>query len=227
MADNRSQQKTLIGEITSEVTPAASPLLEFLLASSRKIAVIAVICVLIGVGYGIFNWHSKKQAAAAQANLGHILVTQKPADRLAKLQALLPEAPEAVKGAVRLAIAKAAAEAHEYAVMYAAWDALGGNADGTLKTAAMIGKASALDLQGKTKEALALAESISLPADSAFLPLVHGMVVDLAEKSGDFPKAVAACEKLAATVAVFNPEEADFWRQKAAFLRDQEKAAKS
>ena len=227
MAEDRSANKTLIDEITSEVTPATSPLLNFLIANSRKIAVAAAVCVIAGAGYGIYSWQAKKQVAEAQDKLGRILVSQNTADKLANLKAFLAEAPAEVKGAVQMAVAKTAMDAKDYPAAYEAWDALGKDPKSALYITAMVGKVEALALQDKTAEALAVAEGIAIPVDSASMPLVQGLIVDLAEKSGDFPKAIAACEKLVTSIAMLNPEEADFWRQKAASLRTQEKAAKS
>jgi hypothetical protein len=227
MADNRSANKTLIDEITSEVMPATSPLLDFLIAHSRTIAVASAVCVIAGAGYGIYSWQAKKQVVEAQEKLGRILVAQNAADKLSKLKAFLAEAPADVKGAVQMAVAKTAMDAKDYPAAYESWDALAKDTKSALYITAMVGKAETLALQDKTAEALAVAESIAVPADSAALPLVQGLIVDLAEKSGNFPKAIAACEKLVASSVMQNPDEADFWRQKAASLHSQEKAAKS
>lgn len=227
MADNRPANKTLIDEITAEVTPATSPLLDFLIAHSRKIAVAALVCVIAGAGYGVYSWQAKKQVVAAQEKLGRILVKQNAADKLAELKAFLAEAPAETQGAVRIAMAKAAMDAKDYPAAYEAWDALSKDPKSALYITAMVGKAETLALQDKTAEALTVAESIVVPASSASVPLVQGLIIDLAEKSGDFAKAIAACEKVVASIALLNPEEADFWRQKAASLRTQQKAAKS
>lgn len=227
MADDRSINKTLMAEITSEVTPATSPLLNFLITHSRKLMAAAAVCVIAGAGYGIYSWQMKNQVAEAQDKLGRILITQNSPDKLASLKAFLASAPAGVKGSVQMAIAKTAMDVKDYAAAYEAWDVLARDTKSALYIIAMVGKAEALALQDKTAEALAMAEGIAIPTDSPSMPLVHGLIIDLAEKSGDFPKAITACEKLVASIAMLNPEEADFWRQKAASLRTQEKAAKS
>lgn len=227
MAQNHPTNKTLFDEISSEVSPATSPLLDFLLTHVRLIAAAAVLCALAGIGYAVYNWQAEKQVAKAQEALGRILISRNNDEKLAKLQAALAEAPSGVKEAVQLAIAKTAMEAKDYPTAYAAWDAIAKDSKKALHVTAMVGKAEILSLQEKTKEALAVAESIPLPPDTPFATLVNGIIVDLAEKLGDFPKAIATCEKIAASTAAFNPEEANFWRQKAASLRGREKAAGS
>lgn len=227
MADDRSANKTLMDEISSEVTPATSPLLSFLIAHARKIAAAAAVCVVAGAGYGIYSWQAKNQIAEAQDRLGRILITHNSPDRLADLKAFLTDAPAGIKGSVQMAIAKAAMDVKDYSAAYEAWDALSRDTKSAFYVIAMVGKAESLALQDKTADALAVAEGIAIPADSPSMPLVHGLIIDLAEKSGDFPKAIAACEKLVASIVMLNPEEADFWRQKAASLRNREKAAKS
>ncbi|MDR3073511.1 MAG: hypothetical protein LBV01_02145 [Deltaproteobacteria bacterium] len=226
MAGNRPTDPTLLETLSSEVSPAGSPLLRFLMDNARRLGFAAVILVLGGAGYGIYTWHTGKQITDAQNELGRILVVADSADRLARLKAFLPGVPAAVRPAVLLSVARAASEAKDYAAAGGAWDELAKNPQDSLHVVAVMGKAEALVLQEKNAEALALAEALKLPEDSAAVGMVNSFIVDLAEKTGDLDKATAACAKLVTVVAMANPEEADFWRQKAASLELRKKTAK-
>ena len=223
MAEDRSTNQTLLDKMHAEVTPATSPLLQFLTNNARKITIVMVACFVAAAGYGVYSWQTGKKIAEAQETLARILIVQDGADRLAKLKAFAPGAPEAMRQGVTLALAQAAMQAKEYTEAFQAWDTLGKDAKDPLYVSASVGKAEALSLQGKAAEAMAILESMTLPADSEANNLVNSALVDLAEQTGNIDKAIAVCEKLILGMAARSPEEAEFWRQKAASLR----AAKS
>lgn len=222
-ADNPADQ-SLFDRMSSEVTPEVSPLLQFLMNNGRRMLIGLAVCVIAGAGYGVYNWQAKKQAEQAQNDLGQILVISDSAARLTKLNEFLAKAPAGIKTAVTLAIANTAAEAKNYDAAGAAWGELARDTKSTLYAAALIGKAENLAMAGKDKEALAALEGSALAEDSSANALINSLIVDLAEKAGDTAKAIAACEKLALGSGLQNPEEAEFWRQKAAFLRLKQEA---
>ena len=219
MAEDRSQNQTLLDKMTSEVTPETSPLLQFLTNNAKRIMLVMAVCFIAVAGYGVYSWQETQKLAAAQDSLTRILVVKDDADRLAKLKAFAPSAPEAIRGSVALAIAHTAMQAKSYDDAFQAWDRFSKDSTSPLYTTAMIGKAEALALQGKTAESIAILESMSLPADSEAINLVNSLIADLAEQSGNIDKAIAMCEKLVVGMAERSPQEADFWRQKAASLR--------
>ena len=227
MAQNRFNDQTLLDKMSSEVAPEVSPLLRFLLDNARRISAVLVLCVLAASGYGIYNWYSGKQLGESQDALGRILVVSNSTDRLARLKTFLATAPEGMKKSVLLAVAQTAKEAGDYAAAAEAWDALSKDSKDPLYLTAVLGKAENLSVQSKDAEALQVLESAAVPADSQFANLINSQIVDLAEKMGNLEKAIAVCEKLVTGVAMASPNEADFWRQKAASLRLKEKTAKS
>ena len=223
MAEDRSTNQTLLEKMHSEVAPETSPLLRFLTNNAKRITIVMAVCFVAAAGYGIYSWQAGKKIAAAQEALARILILQDGADRLAKLKAFAPGVPETMTKAVTLAVAQTAMQTKEYADAFQAWDSLAKDTKDSLYIPAMVGKAEALSLQGKGAEAMAILESIALPADSEANNLVNAAIVDLAEQAGNLEKAIAVCEKLILGMAARSPEEAEFWRQKAASLR----AAKS
>ncbi|MDL2210540.1 hypothetical protein LJC26_07025 [Desulfovibrio sp. OttesenSCG-928-O18] len=227
MAENRPTDPTLLDKMSSEVAPEVSPLLRFLLNNARRIGMVTAVFVLAAAGFGIYKWQSDKQLREAQNALGTILAAADNTDRLAKLKTFLPTAPAPIKNSVLLALAKAASDAKDYTAAADAWGEIAKDPKDPLYITATIGKAENLALADKAAEALAAVEAMTLPAGSAAQNLVNTLIVDLAEKTGNVEKAIAACEKLVTGTAMTSPEEADFWRQKAASLRLQGKAAKS
>lgn len=216
---------SLLERMSTEIAPEVSPLMRFLLDNSRSIAAGIVICALAAAGFGVYSWHTGKQVADAQTALGRILVLKDNADRLAKLEAFKTDAPATVRPAVTLAIANAAMQVQNYAVAVSAWKELGADPKSALYITAIIGQAECLAAQGKTPEAIVTLERASIAADSTAVYLVNSILANLAEKNGDIEKAIAACDKIAAAIAAANPDEATFWRQKAASLRNTKSAS--
>ncbi len=219
MAENTPKSPTLLEQMSSEVTPATSPLLTFLTTHAKLIAIVMVLCFAGAAGYGIYTWNENKKIAEAQEALSRILVLDNDADRLAKLEAFLPTAPDAMRKGLSLIIASTAMKAKKYEEAFKAWESLATDPRDPLYVTASIGKADSLAPQGKAGEGLAVLEGMTLPADSPAAGLVNILIVNFAEDVGNTEKAIAACEKIIAAVAAVNPEEADFWRQKAAALR--------
>ena len=219
MVEDRSPNQTLLDKMSTEVTPETSPLLQLLTNNVKLITVVIVVCVIATAGYGFYSWQEGKKNAEAQEALARILIITGDADRIAKLKAFAPSAPEAIRGSVALALAKAAMQTQNYSEAFQVWDSFTKDTKNPLYSTAVIGKAETLALQGKHAEGIAVLESAALPADSEAINLVNSLIVDMAEQSGNIEKAIAACEKLAVGMAERSPETAEFWRQKATSLR--------
>lgn len=227
MALKSPTDQSLFDKMSSEVTPEVSPLLRFLADNGRRILIVLGVCVLAGAGYGVYAWQARGQVQQAQNDLGQIMVITDSAARLAKLNAFLPKAPADMKAAVTMSIAMTAAEAKQYGEAAKAWGDVAKDVTDPLYVTALVGRAENLAMAGKAAEALAVLEGANLPSDSAAHPLINSLMVDIAEQTGDTAKAIAACEKLVSGSGLNNPEEADFWRQKAANLRLKGQEAKS
>lgn len=223
MVADRSETQTLLDRMSSEVSAETSPLLRFLTGHGRKIMLLLAVCVLAGAGYGVYTWQQGRAVAEAQTALARILILQNQEERLSKLKAFAPTAPEAMRKGAMLAYAQAAMQAKNYPDALQAWESLGTAPGDPLYATAMIGKAEALALQGKVAEAMTCLEGVTLPADSDATGLINALLEDFAEQTGNIEKAIALCDKLSAGLSARSPQEAEFWRQKAASLR----AAKS
>ena len=219
MAEEQPSTQTLFDKMSAEVTPATSPLLDFLTKNAKLIAIGIAACLVAAGGYGVYTWQNKQATAKAQDALARIIILPEAADRLAKLKEFLASAPAGLHKSVNLAIARAASQAENHTDAFQAWDALSKDAKDPLYVTAMVGKAESLSLQGKAPESLAVLEGISLADDSEAVNMVNALIVSAAENAGDLKKALAVCEKLIPGMAARSPEEAEYWRQKAAALR--------
>lgn len=214
---------SLLQKMTAEVAPEVSPLLRFLLDHARLIAVVIGLALAATAGFGIYSWYTSKQLDKSRIELGRIVVSPNAADRIRELEAFATRAPASMAVAINLALAKSSLETKDYDRAIRAWDAIAGDPQGSFYLVAVLGKAQALVMQDKNAEALAVLEKVAPSFKDGPRALVDRAIADVAEKMGDFDRAIAASESLAANNAVIT--EADYWRQKAAFLR-QQKAAK-
>lgn len=224
MAEQQPQNTTLLDQMSSEVTPATSPLLNFLINHARAIGIVLVACFAITGGYGIYTWQAAKKVSEAQNSLAAVLVIKDDATRLAKLKEFAATAPEALQKGLTLSIAHAAMQAKDYAAAFTAWDTLAKDPKDDLYTTAMIGKAESLALQDKTADALAALDGMTISPDNDAYGLVNSLIVNVAEQAGNMDRAIRACENLIAGMATRSPEEAEYWRQKADSLRLRVKA---
>ena len=222
MSQKPTHDPTLLERMSEEVAPEVSPFMQALIHHSRTIALVVVLCIVGALGYGGYTWYAEKQTEKGREALGAILATPPSAERLQKLEALLATAPETLKVPVALAAIQTGLALKEYQKITPYWDLVAKDPNGSLHTTALIGKAQALALADKTAEALAILEPLSLDAKSVYAPVVNGMIADLAEKSGNFARAISACEALAGGP---NPDNAVYWQQKAAALRLQQSTA--
>jgi tetratricopeptide (TPR) repeat protein len=219
MAEDHSNNRTLLDTMSSEVTPATSPLFRFLTRNTRLIGVIMAACFAAAAVYGIYAWQTGKKLATAREALARILIIRDETDRLARLKSFVPTVPETMRKGAVLALAQAAMQGKDFDAAFQSWNFLAEDPLDSLYAPALIGKAEALAGQEKYAEALAALEGAALPADSEAASLITSLVADIAEKTGDISTALAACEKLVTGMAGRSPEEAEFWRQKAASLR--------
>lgn len=219
MAEQQPKNTTLLDQMSSEVTPATSPLLNFLVNNARMIVIVLAICLAITGGYGIYAWQAGRNVAEAQNSLAAVLVIRDDAARLAKLKEFSATAPEVMQKGLTLSIAHAAMQAKDYAAAFTAWDALAKDPKDDLYITAIIGKAESLSLQDKAADALALLDGMSISPDNDAYGIVNSLIVSVAEQAGNMDRAIKACENLIAGMATRSPEEAEYWRQKADALR--------
>ena len=214
-AQQNTSQATLVDSLQSEVSAEASPLLLFLIAHARKIALFLVLFIIAIAGYWFYSSQASKLEQQEALALGQIMIVSDPALRLEKLEAFVPNAPGSVQRAAWFAIMEAATMLQMHDKAYTAWKKIADFGPG-VKVPAAMGMASALAEQEKFREALDLLNGVALELKGQDLVNVNARISVLAEVVEDYPRALAACDVIIAGVT--NPTEMKIWAQKKAEL---------
>lgn len=216
-----SQQKnaTIIDSIQSEVAKEASPLMEFLVRNSKRILAVVLLIAVAAAAYGGWTVYHESKLEDAREELGLILLKPESAEKLAALKTFAESAPDEYKTGAYLAIASSAERAGDYVLAAEAWGEVVKSTDAPMHFVAQLGLASALKNQGKDEEALRMLEDMLTGAPADMSPVLNSAIIELAEKKGDWNRAVQACE------AIINNTDLQIdktsWRQRAAYLRQQ------
>ena len=183
------QDKQLLQALRDDVSPEASPALQFLLDNAKAISTVVVLGIIIAVAVIIYHWNYKKNIEQAKSDIAAVLVSQQGNKRIEALENLLPEVPDQLLDGLYLEMVYTAEEIKEPAKATELWDKIYNHTqDSALKIVAGIGKAKGLAAQDKNAEALALLETLSQTENSALLPQVRMQLAMLAEKTGDLQK---------------------------------------
>lgn len=207
---------TLLGDLKTEVSAESAPLLQFLVANSKAIAVVVLLLLIALAGTGIWRWHAASRAEEALAALAKARLTASEADRVKALATLAETTPEEFRYGVLSALARSAAEAGDLdraALAYG--EAARLDRGGPMGLAAELARAGVLLRAGRGEDALTLLRELegALPEESRqeLLPLV----ADAAELAGKKDVAAAAYARLGEA----NPgEDGAFYRARAAEL---------
>ncbi|MDR2076114.1 MAG: DUF4381 domain-containing protein [Desulfovibrio sp.] len=221
MAAKQRQTPSLIGSIEGEVAAEASPMLQFLLAHARLIALGVMLFLLAIGGYWFYDARQTRIRDELRLEFGRLLSSRHGQERIAALEDYLKTAPAALHGAAWFALAETAREVRDPAREYAAWEQIA-RLDPTMRVTAVLAMAEALAAQEKKREALDLLEALVPGLPEYDLAAVNERIVLLAEALGNFDRAILACEAIVARESLAG--NADFWLQKIAALR--KKAAK-
>jgi len=197
-AQQPAQPFGLVDSLQADVATEASPLMLFLIEHARKIAIALALFVLAIIGYWFYSSHADKVAAADAQRLGAILIISDPAMRLERLEAFVSNVPASLRHEAWLALANSAVQMEDYAKAYAAFERIRGF-DPALRGTAVLGMANALAQQEKYADALGIL--------NAALPELRGLeainanirIISLAEVTGDYARAIAACDAILAT----------------------------
>ena len=214
-----SQQKNpnLIDSIQSEVSKEASPLLEFLIRNSKKIALGVALVVIVAVAYGSYTLYADGVVEDAREELGRIVVRPDSPEKIQNLLSFAESAPGELKIAALMAAASAATAGEDHELAADAWARVAELSGEPMYFSAKMGEAGALSRQGKDQEALDLLLSLQPKVPAAMLPVLNGMIIETAEQLGRWDVAMGACE------AVIGNDEVNmdksFWRQRLEYLR--------
>lgn len=196
MAKNTTAKDETLNDVESHVPEAMHPVLEAAFEYQKQIIVGVVAIIAVAAVYAGYTAYAKRALNTAQAKLGSILIETSGDEKLAQLEGLLSGAPSSAKPAILLELAQASMTNEKYDKAVEAWNALSGEAGDDLRMVARMGKAKALILSGKAKEALTELNDLAGIAPEEFTVPVYRQLALAAEAAGDTAKALEAYKEL-------------------------------
>ncbi len=190
-------QGGLMGELQSEVSVEATPLLRFVLRHIRILVGAVVVLVLAIAALGGWRWHEASVQRDAEIALGHIRVSTSGEERIAALEKISADIPANMRLGLQLDIAVTALGMEDLPRAAAAFGALHAqDPRGPVGLMAALNQADILQRQGKPAEALAVLDSLEKNAPESMRSVIlEGQAVS-AEQSGDLNRALTDYEAL-------------------------------
>lgn len=187
----------LIGEIQSEVSVEAAPLLTFVLTHIKVIVSVILLFVIGIVGFGIYQWQTGRTLQDARIELGRILISPEGPARVAALEAFLTKVPASLHNGVLLELASSAVASGDLAKAASAYGQLhAADPKGALGLVSALNQADLLQRAGQLDKAIALLEPLEASAPDTFRTTVREELASLAEQAGQPDKALQLYEKL-------------------------------
>lgn len=224
MSQKKDQKNaTILDSIQSEVSKEASPLLEFLIRNSKKIALLVVLVIVAAAAFGGWTVYSENQVNAAREELGLLVVRPESEAKLAALEKFAADAPAELKTGAYLALASSAAQAGRHDLAASAWGQIASLTGSPMHFTAQLGEAASLKDQGKGEQALMLLESMLSGTPAEMSPVLNSAILDLAEDLGQWDRALQACNNILNDESI--SADKAFWRQRAEYLRLKKQSA--
>lgn len=190
------EHRGLVDAIQSEVSDEAAPFLDFLARNAKSIILGVVAFIVVIAGYGVYEYTERQAIAESKKALGDIIVNKPLTERESLLKAYLEQAPEELKAAALMELARAQQASGKYEEAAASWGNLAAASNGPVSVIAGMGQAKALSEAGKHDEALGILQSLEGAAGKAFAATLHKDTAQVAEAAGKYDVAVAEYEKL-------------------------------
>ena len=204
---------SLIRNVQEEVAVENRPFLEFITRNAKYIIAIVVALILALAGTGLYRYMQKSEQEKVQTQLARIQQQKPDAAQLKALEDLAAGTPERLQPAVNAVLVAAA-----YGRI--ARDA----ADKPLGFAALLGQAGSLCNAGKYDEGITLLQSAIAKAPVNARGQINLMLAEAAARAGKYDLSAKTFDELAGGR---EGSEADYYRQRAADVRELEKQAKA
>ena len=189
----------MMGELQSEVSLEAAPLLTFIMNHVGAIVGVVLLLVACIVAAGVYQWHSGNELRDAQLALGKILTGKAGTDRIAALEAMVKDAPESMRTGLWLEVARAAQEAQDYTKAAAAFGQVAQRDKGPLGITSALNQSDMLLKAGNAAQALSVLEPLAAAAPETMRLMVQESTAAAAEAAGNKKKAVEAYQAILAS----------------------------
>ena len=201
----------ILGELQSEVSAEAEPLLQFIARNAATIMVLLGIFVVFVVGAGAWQWYTSKRDEEAQTNFARLLLQQQGAARVTALENFAETSRNSsvlLAALIELGIA-ALAENDAVKASAAFGRAAALDKDKPFGAVAALSEAYALMQAGKAAEVLAVLEPLENTVPEYIRIQVRRLIALNALQAGKTDRAVKAYEDLLAGAA---GDDADYYR---------------
>lgn len=216
---------SLIRNVQEEVAVENRPFLEFITRNAKYIIAIVVALILALAGTGLYRYMQKSEQEKVQTQLARIQQQKPDAAQLKVLEDLAAGTPERLQPAVNAVLVQSALAQGKFEVAAAAYGRIARDAaDKPLGFAALLGQAGSLCNAGKYDEGITLLQSAIAKAPVNARGQINLMLAEAAARAGKYDLSAKTFDELAGGR---EGSEADYYRQRAADVRELEKQAKA
>jgi len=200
----------ILGELQSEVSVEAAPLLRFIARHAALIMAVLGVCAAAVAGAGAWQWYAGKRDDEARTRFARLLLQPQGAARVNALEGFAATAPDSVRLAAWMELGLAALAEKDAAKASAAFArAAALDKNRPVGAVAALSEVHALMRDGKAAEALAVLEPLEHAVPEAMRVQVRGLIALNARQAGKTDRAVKAYEDLLAGAL---GEDADYYR---------------
>ena len=200
----------ILGELQSEVSVEAAPLLQFIARHAVAVMVLLGLFVAVVVGAGVWQWYASTRDAEAQTNFARLLLQQQGTARVSALESFAATAPDSIRLAVLMELGLAALAEKDSAKASAAFARVAAlDKDKPFGVVAALSESRTLMQAGKAAEALAILEPLENTVPEYMRVQVRGLIALSALQAGNADRAVKAYEDLLAGAL---GDDADYYR---------------
>jgi hypothetical protein len=200
----------ILGELQSEVSVEAAPLLQFIARHAVAVMAVLGLFVVLVVGAGAWKWYTSNRAEEARTDFAKLLLQHHGAARIHALENFVATAPDSVLLAALMELGLAALAEKDEVKAAAAFGRIAAlDTDKPLGAVAALSEAQTLMRSGKAAEALAILEALEKSVPGHMHVQVRSLIALSARQAGKSDRAIKAYEDL---LAGAQGDEADYYR---------------